>query len=315
MMASREERRVARLQEILHRDRDDVTLGIGDDAAILAPSSLSQVLSVDVQVEDVHFRRSWLSMAELGHRAYHAAASDLAAMGAAPRAALCSFVLTEDVSDDDLDELARGVAAAADDVGAPVIGGNLARGSEISVTTTVIGQVGDARLERAGARPGEGIYVTGTIGGAGLGVLALLEGRGDEAHFRPFVEAYRRPLAQIVPGQRLLGHATAAADVSDGLVTDLSHICTASGVGGRLRVDLVPTLLGFEDAARALGRDPARIALSGGEDFQLVFTAPVSGTTDELATLVGEVTAEAGVVCVGEDGVPLDGDFAGFDHF
>jgi thiamine-monophosphate kinase len=236
-------------------------------------------------------------------------------MGAQPRAALCSFVLTNDVTDHDLEELARGVAAAADDVGAPVVGGNLARGSEISITTTVIGEVGDARLERAGARPGEGVYVTGTVGGAGLGVLALDAGRGEEAIFQPFVEMYRRPVAQVTVGQRLVGHASAAADISDGLFTDLSHICSASEVGARLRVAEVPTLQGFEDAARALASDPIRIALTGGEDFQLVFSAPISTTADELATLVGEITSGNEVVCVREDGEPIGGDFGGFDHF
>ncbi len=315
MSPSHEERRVARLSEIFQHDRDDISLGIGDDAAVLAPSSRSQVLSVDVQVEGVHFRRGWLSMSDLGHRAYHAAASDLAAMGAMPRAALCSWVLTKDVSDEELESLARGTASAARDVGAPVIGGNLSRGTEISITTTVIGEVEAARLERAGAKPGDGIYVTGTVGGAGLGVVALDGGHADDARFADFIDAYRRPVAQIVIGRRLLRLASAAADVSDGLVTDLGHICAASKVGARLRADLVPTLPGFSEAAASLSADPLRLALAGGEDFQLVFTAPLGESVTEIATLIGEIEEGSGVRCVGEDGAPIDADFGGFDHF
>jgi len=307
--------RIASIRALLHRDRDDVVVGIGDDAAVLARSESAQVLSVDVQVEGVHFRRAWLGYEDLGHRAYHAAASDLAAMGAAPRAALLSLILPAYVSDEDLDALVQGIGAAADDVGAPVVGGNLARGGELSITTTVIGETSGAGIGRGGASPGEGVYVTGTIGGAALGLAALDAEQGGDARFAPFVACFWRPAAQIVIGQRLVGVATAAADISDGLVADLGHVCHASSVGARIRADLLPTPEGFEEAAHVLGRDPTRLALAGGEDFQLVFTAPVSTTADELATLVGEITPEPGVVCLGADGEPLPGDYRGFDHF
>jgi thiamine-monophosphate kinase len=256
-----------------------------------------------------------MTMAQIGRRAYHAAASDLAAMGAAPRAALLSLVLPDTVDDEALLSLVGGIADAADDVAAPVIGGNLAHGCELSITTTVVGEVGDQRLERRGAKPGQGVYVTGALGASALGVLALEAGRGDDPRFQAFVEAYRRPVAQVVIGQRLVSFASAAADVSDGLVADLRHVCEASGVGARIRADLVPTLPGFDDAVDALGANATRLALAGGEDYQLVFTAPVSTSAAELATLVGHVTEDRGVVCLGSDDGPLEGDFSGFDHF
>ncbi|RLB46371.1 MAG: thiamine-phosphate kinase, partial [Deltaproteobacteria bacterium] len=236
--------RVEALKQAFDRPRPDVLVGIGDDAAVLTACTGDLVLSVDVQVEDVHFRRGWLSMSDLGWRAVNAALSDLAAMGAEARGVLLSLVLPQNFDDDDLDELVRGAAIACDAAGTSVVGGNLARGSELSVTTTVIGDAKGPRITRAGAAPGDGVFVTGVVGASALAVAAFEAERGDEAVFAPFIARFRRPEARLALGRQLAGQATAAADISDGLIADLGQVCRPSGVGARIDSHLVPTLPG-----------------------------------------------------------------------
>ncbi|MBW2464043.1 MAG: thiamine-phosphate kinase [Deltaproteobacteria bacterium] len=302
--------RVEALQRTFARPRPDVLVGIGDDAAVLTACTGDLVLSVDVQVEDVHFRRGWLSMRDLGWRAVNAALSDLAAMGAEARGVLLSLVLPGDFDDDELDALVQGAAVACDQAGTSVVGGNLARGGELSVTTTVIGDATGPSLTRAGAAAGDGVFVTGALGASALAVAAFEAGRGDEEVFGPFVARFRRPVARLALGRQIRMLATAAADISDGLIADLGQVCRPSRVGARIDTSLVPTLPGHAAAAGLLGRDPVHLALAGGEDYELVFTAKVS-----VATQIGVITEEQDVVCLDEGGVALSGTFGGFDHF
>ncbi len=266
-------------------------------------------------MEGVHFRRDWISWEDLGRRAFVAAISDLGAMGAKPRAALLSLILSPDVDDDALSSLVRGVAAAADDQAAPVVGGNLARGAEVSITTTVIGEVGDRWLVRSGARVGDGIYLTGAVGLSALGVAALSKGLGDDPRFARFVGRYRRPIAHTVTGQRLTAIATACADVSDGLAADVGHICEASHVGARIFLAELPRVSDFAALAREIGESPVELALAGGEDFELVFTAPADVSADELGTRVGGIVDGEGVAIVGPDGEPVELERRGWSHF
>ncbi len=328
--------RIEAIRARLSRTREDVVLGIGDDAALLAASPFAQALSVDVAVEGVHFRRDFAPWPVLGRRAFVAAASDLAAMGARPRASLLALVLPAAFGDADLLALIDGIGEAADETGAIVVGGNLSSGAELSITTTVIGEIdsapggesgsaerGDesARFERRpltrhGARPGDGIYMTGTAGSAALGLALLLAGRGDDPDPRArwFVERWRRPTAAIVQGLRLRGNATACIDVSDGVLQDLGHICEASGVGAEIHAPSLPLGKGFDAVARSADRDPWQLALAGGEDYELVYTAPAH--LRELGTRIGRVTETAGRIdVVGPDGTPLEVHAQGFRHF
>lgn len=290
-----------------------VLLGIGDDAAVLARPAGNLVLSVDAAVEGVHFRAGFADWATLGARALAAALSDLAAMGAQPRAALSALVLPPDFGDDQLAELARGQAQAATRHCCPVVGGNLARGSELSITTTVLGEVAGVGLTRAGARPGDAIYVTGVLGAAALGLALLEPGAGasegaelrDDAACAAFVARWRAPVPRLVAGLQLVSCASAAIDVSDGLLQDLGHLCEASGVGAVLLADALPQLSGFAALARALGRDPLALMLTGGEDYELVYTLPASepaGRAEPWAaarragTRIGEITGRDGVI-------------------
>lgn len=312
-----EQERIETIASRLGRTRRDVKVGIGDDAAVLAPSDDAQVLTVDTCVEGVHFRRDLASWQDIGYRSVVIAVSDIAAMGARVRASLVALVLPRDVDDDAWQALVDGLGEAAAETGATVVGGNVSSGGEVSATVTVAGELDRAPLTRRGARPGDGVYVTGHVGSGALGLALLESGLHDadgEAHH--FVRCWRRPSPALQLGQRLHGHATAVIDVSDGVVQDLDNLCRASGVGAAIRVEHLPLAPGFERLAREAGADPHRLALAGGDDYQLLFTAPASRTVKELGTRIGDVTeGPAGVRVLGSDGEPIELTHTGYRHF
>jgi thiamine-monophosphate kinase len=283
----------SRIEEIRKRlwvRSADVDIGIGDDAAVLALTDAQEVLSVDTAVEGVHFRRDFASWRQIGFRAVVAALSDLAAMGARPRAALVSLILPAGFQDRWLFELTDGLAEAAREYGSPVVGGNLSSGAELSITTTVVGLAEDAILTRYGARPQDRIYITGIVGAAALGLRCLQAGL-DLPAATFFIERWRRPNAQILEGQLLLNLASAVIDVSDGLLQDLGHLCDASGVGAEIHLDELPLGPGAVDLARLLDCDAAHLALGGGEDYELLFTARPDADVQTIGTCIGVVTA------------------------
>ncbi|MEM9068310.1 MAG: thiamine-phosphate kinase [Myxococcota bacterium] len=296
-MASEEER-IAALRSLFSTSAD-VRVGIGDDAAVLAPDL---VLSVDAAIEGTHFRRTFGSCTALARRAAMAALSDLAAMGASPQALLSSLILPPGFSDFDLEALHHGLREAADEVGASVVGGNLAKGSALSLTTTVVGRASEP-LRRSGAAPGDGIYVSGPPGDAALGLCALLAGRASA-----FANVWLRPRAHIEEGLRLRGAASACVDISDGLLQDLGHLCAESGVGARIDAKAIPRGDGFADEAQALSARPDEVLLAGGEAYVLLFTAR---NAPPLGTRIGEVTASPGIEVDGA----LAPETRGFDHF
>jgi len=306
-----------RLREIirrLRREPDGALVGIGDDAAVLAGCDRGLVLSVDAQVQGVHFRPELLGWRDVGFRSLVAALSDLAAMGAEPRAALLALVLPDAFPDEQLYSLIDGVAEASDSYGSPVVGGNLSRGGELSITTTVMGEAPNGVLTRSGAIPGDLVLVTGTVGDAALGLARLQAGLGPGAE--RYVERWRRPITRLQEGRRLLGLATAAIDLSDGLLLDLERVCEASGVGALIEADALPLGEGFRRLAGELGLDPIRLALSGGEQYELLFTASPETGARELGTSIGRVVSEpARVQVVDEQGRPIDIDTPGYTHW
>lgn len=312
---SSEHARIGRIRELLATDTSDIRLGIGDDAAILAASPALQVLSVDVAVEGVHFRRDFASLEEIGHRAFVAAASDLAAMGARPRCALTALVLPKALSDDELFALVSGLGAAAEELAMPIVGGNISAGNELSITTTVVGEVDGSPITRSGGRAGDGIYVTGHPGARALGLALLLGAPRSHPSSDDFIQRWRRPRAALLVGQRLRGEATAAVDISDGLLADLAHLCRASGVGATLHAPSLPAAPDFHDVATSCGQDALALALTGGEDYELLWTAAASSTSQELGTRIGQLSAEAGIRVLDADGEVLELDARGFDHF
>jgi thiamine-monophosphate kinase len=288
-----------------------LVVGIGDDAAVLDPAGGGRLVwTIDEQVEGTHFRRAFASWNELGWRSYMAAASDVAAMGARPWCALCALVLPDDVDDDALEAIARGQRDAAAAVGAPVVGGNLARGPALSIATTLLGTC-DAAVQRAGARPGDGLWMAGEVGLAAAGLRALQDGRGGDPRLEPAIRAWRSPRALVAEGLAMAGVAHAAVDVSDGLARDADHIAEASAV----RLVLDEAELRADDVlgavAAALGEDPVALALHGGEDYALVVASPRPITGFRA---IGRVVAGTGVALRTATG---ERDLApgGYDHF
>lgn len=307
--------RIARLRSIFapRAEQPALLLGIGDDAAVLERPTDNLAVSVDTAVHGVHFRAGFAPIGQLSARALSAALSDLAAMGAQPRAALLSLIAPADLGDSEFVELIRGYGAEAERYGCPVIGGNLSRGSELSLTTTVIGEVSGAGLTRSGARPGHEIYVTGVLGAAALGLSLLLAGTPELGP--QFVEHWRRPQARIAEGRALAGVASAAIDVSDGALQDLGHLCAASGVSAQLDASALPLSPGFPELAQKLGKDPVELALTGGEDYELIFTLP-AGAASGTGTRIGRVTEPgSGITLRDEHGRVLGVKERGYRHF
>jgi thiamine-monophosphate kinase len=309
--------RIARLRALYGAPPGDAAIGIGDDAAVLAPDL---VLTVDAAVEDVHFRRAWIgrgaSWGDFGRRAALAAISDLAAMGAQPRALLSSLIVPPDLDDRAFDAIALGIAEAARACGAPVIGGNLSRGDQVSITTTAVGRAGARVLRRDGARPGDRLWVSGCVGAAALGLAALEAGLGFDPAAAPFVRRFLRPEPRLDLGSRAAAAASAAIDVSDGLVRDLLHLCAASGVGAEIEAAAIPLAEGHDALARRLGRDPLAVALAGGEDYELLLAGPEHPVLRAVATPIGRVVAgPPGVTILDANGAAIALPSAGYDHF
>ncbi|HEY8076713.1 MAG TPA: thiamine-phosphate kinase [Labilithrix sp.] len=327
----REREAVALLARIFAR-REGVEVGIGDDAAVLEGGL---VWTVDAQVEGVHFRPAWLSWQDVGWRSFMAAASDLAAMGAKPIAALSALVLAESIDDASLEALARGQALAAEALGTQVAGGNLARGGETSITTTLLGRAAKPIL-RSGAKPGDGLWLAGRVGLAGAGLVALAQNMQhthepiemtvspswsprsvhlglEDVRLAPALAAWRRPVARIADGLAMAAFASAAIDVSDGLALDADRLAEASGV--RLLIDARAIASAELDAAAdAVSTSAVELALGGGEDYAILAAsaAPLPGFVR-----IGEVLAADGGprLVLDEGGSRRAIASAGFDHF
>ena len=291
---------------------EGVALGIGDDAAVLRPPpGVTLVWTVDAQVDGVHFRRAWMSMEDIGWRSFVAAASDLWAMGAGPWCALSALTCPGALTAEELDALSIGQAEAARAAGCPIVGGNLSRGSELSITTTLLGTCARA-VSRGGACVGDSVFLAGAVGLAAAGLGALTSGRSG-SDLDAAIEAFRRPTLRLAEGAALGRVAHAAIDVSDGLVQDVAHLATSSHVGVVLEEALLRAHAGdaLARAAVALGRDALGLMLTGGEDYALVAAGP---TPIEGFTKVGEIVAGAGVR-LRTGGVERALEAAGFDHF
>jgi thiamine-monophosphate kinase len=287
-----------------------IEVGIGDDAAVLTLGDRRLVWTVDEQVEGTHFRRDLASWHDIGWRSFMAAASDVAAMGAEPWCALSALVLPDDFDDAALEELVRGQRAAAAEVGAPVVGGNLARGPALSIATTFLGTCEHAILRR-GALAGDGLWMAGRVGLAAAGLRALDAGDGEVAALEAAVHAWRRPRALIAEGRAMARVAHAAVDVSDGLACDVGHLADASAVGAVLDEGALLAVEGLAGAASAVGADALELALYGGEDYALVVASPLP---IEGFRRIGEVTTGRGVALRSSNGErPMEP--RGFDHF
>lgn len=296
--------------------RDDIVLGIGDDAALLAPPpGRHLVVTADTLNDGVHFPHGTLP-ADLGWKALAVNLSDLASMGAEP--AWCTLSLSLPQSDAVwIDGFLDGFLALAREHGVVLVGGDTTRGP-LSVSVTAMGFVDAGRaLRRDGARVGDDVWVTGTLGDA-AGALALLE-RDPVGVLRLRLD---RPTPRVEAGRALIDVASACVDVSDGLLADLGHVATRSGVGAQVEIDALPASDALCAAFDAATRMPMQA--SGGDDYELCFTAPadarariavLASSLDLRITRIGRMVPGEGVHPVRADGDPWTPPRRGYDHF
>lgn len=287
-----------------------VSLGPGDDAAAFLVNG-SAVVSTDILVENQHFRTSWSTPADVGRKAVAVNAADIEAMGAEPVAIVVAFACPDTLEAQWLREFTTGLRDEAAKAGLALVGGDVSRARDITVSVTAIGQTaGQAPITRAGAQPGDAIAVCGTLGWAGAGLAALQRGFRSP---RAVVQLQRVP--QVPYGQgRVAAQAGAHAmiDISDGLLADLGHIADASKVVLDIDTARFSIAEPLQAVASATGVDPLKFILTGGEDHSLAATFPLGQVPDKWQ-VIGRVLEE-GEPAVLVDGEPWEG-AAGWDHF
>jgi thiamine-monophosphate kinase len=307
-----------------------VVVGPGDDTAALRPDLQRLLLfTVDAMIEDIHFRRRWMPARDLGFKAMVQNVSDIAAMGGQPTYALVCLSLPGDLDSGFVDDLYDGLDTGAGEHGAAIVGGDIVSSTgPIAVSVSLLGEVEEAIvMRRSGARPGDVLMVTGSLGDSAAGLHLLEKGETPSPAEEPAVARHLRPTPRVDEARILArsGHVTAAIDISDGLAGDATHIAEESGAGVRLYADGVPVGLACAAVAERLGLDALDLSLRGGEDYELL-VAVHRDAADGLAELlrhetgtpltrVGEVVAsDEGLALVQPDGTesPLRG---AWDHF
>jgi len=286
-----------------------VLLGPGDDAAVLSCPDGRVVVSTDLHVDTRHFRRDWASATDIGRRVAAANLSDISAMGGRATALTVGLAAPRDLPASWALELAQGLAQECELVGASVVGGDLTAADQVMVAVTALGEASGEPVRRSGARPGDVLALAGRQGWAAGGLAVLARGFRSP---RALVDAYRRPEPPYAAGPSAAATgATAMIDVSDGLLADVGHIADASGVAADVRTDAFEVAEPLRAVGAALGADPMRFILTGGDDHALVATFPPGITLPDGWTPIGEVSAGEGVTV---DGAAYDGP-AGHTHF
>lgn len=299
-----------------------VLLGIGDDAAALVstPGQVTLITS-DMLLEGVHFDLSFCDPRTLGRKSLSVNLSDIAAMGGRPRHFLLGVALPKEIPLEFMDGFMAGMLEQAERFGATLVGGDTcASKGGVAISVTALGeQRPELVLRRSGARPGDLICVTGTVGDAAAGLNELM--RGAREGF--LASRQLDPTPRVEAGVALAEAKVASAmiDVSDGVLQDLGHICEMSGVGARLELSRLPL---SDEYRAACGADPYALALSGGEDYELLFCVPagreaemerICAGLDLRVSVIGEVTGGASIELVAPDGAPYSAPRRGFDHF
>ncbi len=316
-----------RFQGKVRQFSEGLQTGIGDDCAVISCGPDQDLLvTTDLLVEGIHFERRWSSLPQIGDKGLRVSLSDIAAMGGMPEYAFISLALPPSISPEDGERILEGIRQTAETYEVTIAGGDLSRSKEGIVLDIILlgkSEKGKALL-RSGAQPGDQLFVSGTLGDAALGLQVLKTGKGGD-HRAALAERQRRPEPRLELGRilREKGWASAMIDLSDGISSDLFHLCEASGVGALLRLKDLPQSTHLLETCAALAWEPAPFVLRGGEDYELLFTVPAAARSAlERASLpvsvtpIGEILpAEAGV-CLEEFGgrrQPLLPQ--GYDHF
>ena len=308
--------------------RTKVRLSIGDDAALLRPTpGRDLVLTCDAFLENAHFLADVHPPESIGYKALARAVSDLAAMGARPLCFLLTLALPRERTGRWLDRFLKGMSRAARRFRLALVGGDTASHSMVAIDVTVLGEIrAGLAVTRAGARPGDVIVVSGKLGRAQLGLELVLRGLPAAAghrRWRALLQSHLYPEPRLALGEMLAGRKLASAmiDTSDGLSTDLSHLCDASGAGAELWLDRLPAVR-VPPKLLKRGLNPVALALHGGEDYELLFTVPRRLASSVPAsfrglplTAIGRIVRGKGVSLVGRDGRAKVLPRGGWDHF
>ena len=283
--------------------RENVLIGIGDDGAVIAPSSRKSVLAADMAIEGVHFNRKWSTLREIGAKITAANLADIYAMGGDPKYLLVSAGLTADFGITEITELAQGIAEEAALVGASVVGGDISRTEQLVISISVFGEV-EKPITRSAAKVGDSVVISGLPGKSAAGLIQLQSGVADS----PFISAHKKPIVNYLLAKKFR-NVNSMCDVSDGLLSELNHIASASGVGIELDSKLIADIPGFKELEAGAQSDVWELVLSGGEDH--VFVATTSAEIPEGAFVIGKVVPGSGVTVSGISELPS----TGFRHF
>ncbi len=307
------------------KEGEGVVKGIGDDVAVLRSSpGKTFLVTTDLLLEGVHFGLEFIDPYRLGRKAVAVNLSDIASCGGIPRAFLVSLAIPPDAEVAFVRSLYLGMKEQAAEFGVSLVGGDTSRGKALMLSITLIGEAEErAIIYREGAREGDLIFVTGTVGDASLGLEMLKKGNRDGE----LVKRHLAPTPRVREGQEIArqGLATAMIDISDGLAADFGHIAEASNVGGKIWLSRIPISEEYRKEVGGYSSDPYLFALTGGEDYELLFTSP-PGQEGALQALAGEigvpitpigeiVTASQGLTIYKEDGKTYPVNAKGHDHF
>jgi len=281
----------------------NVLVGIGDDGAVIKASPQSSVLATDMAVEGVHFKREWSSLHEIGAKITAANLADIYAMGGDPKYLLVSAGLTSDFGITEIKALANGIKSEADLVGAVIVGGDISRAEKLVISISVFGEV-TSPITRSDAKVGDLVIVSGLPGKSAAGLFQLQSGVSDST----FTSAHKKPVLNYELAKKFR-NANAMCDVSDGLLSELNHIASASNVGIELDSKLISAIPGFKELGEATELEIWDLVLAGGEDH--VFVATTSSEVPEGAFVIGKVVNGSGVSVSGVSKLPA----TGFRHF
>lgn len=325
--ASGEEELIERIRGLLPSAAGGrLRIGIGDDAAVLTPAPGRElVITCDQFIENAHFLRDRHPPESVGYKALARATSDVGAMGARPLVFLLSAAIPEELTGRWMDRMLSGMARASRHLGLRLAGGDTARSDGFAMSLTVLGEAkrGQSVL-RSGAQPGDAIFVSGVLGAAELGLELMLRGMHLQRRWRSYLEPHLYPQPPIQLGSWLAEHRLASAmmDLSDGLSTDLTRLCKASGAGARIAAAAVPAVHVPQPLTKHAGFDSMELALHGGEDYGLLFTVPrrLAGRIPARhgkvrITRIGEITRDVGIALENSDGSVAELKSKGWDHF